>query len=156
MERKLSDLNIEDLEIYVADPMLIKDGITSYTNYTVKGKKVNDPLVRRYRDIDSLRLKLVERWPGIYLPNIPKKQLVGKTDQEIIEIRIELINRFFFKLSKLTDIFNSNEIDFFLQNSNDVNKTLSSLPSQSYEDLLMKYSKVFSDFNEVSITILFT
>lgn len=150
MERAISSDNLDDWEMYVTDPVLNKDGISSYTSYTLKGKKVNEPLVRRYRDFDSLRAKLVERWPGVYIPNIPKKKAVGSKDKEIVEMRIEMINRFNYKLSKLTDIFNSNEIDFFLQNSNDVSKTLNSLPPQTYEDLLLKYSKVFSDYDEVS------
>lgn len=134
--------------LYVTDPELIKDGIGSYTRYTLKGTRVPDPLTRRYRDFDSLRSKLVERWPGIFIPNIPHKKTVGAKDKEVVDLRKEMINRFCTKISEIGCLFNSDEMEYFLQNSSDVSKTLSNMPPQSYSDLLKKYSSTFTDYDE--------
>ena len=64
-------------KLYVTDPVLIKDGITSFMSYSLCGSLVPQQIPRRYRDFDSLRNKLTERWPGVYIPNIPHKKAVG-------------------------------------------------------------------------------
>jgi hypothetical protein len=61
-------------DMYVCDPVYTKEGVKGYTSYTLKGGRVPEPLSRRYRDFDALRKKLVERWPGIFIPNIPHKK----------------------------------------------------------------------------------
>ncbi|MCQ2820933.1 MAG: hypothetical protein MJ252_27055 [archaeon] len=134
--------------IYVSDPVLNKDGITSYTSYTLQGTRVPESLIRRYRDFDSLRSKLQERWPGIFIPNIPHKKTVGAKDKEVVDMRIEMINRFLNKISNIGYLFNSEEMDTFLQSTNDVAKNFDSLPKQSYEDLLKKYSMTFTEFDD--------
>ena len=48
----------EEGDFYVTDPTSTKDGVSSYTSYTVKGKKITDPVIRRYREFDCLRTKL--------------------------------------------------------------------------------------------------
>lgn len=134
--------------IYVSDPVLNKDGITSFTSYTLQGTRVPEALVRRYRDFDALRNKLMERWPGIFIPNIPHKKTVGAKDKEVVDMRIEMINRFLSKVSNIGYLFNSEEMDLFLQSTNDVAKTLNTLAPQTYEDLLRKYSMTFTDFDD--------
>jgi hypothetical protein len=135
-------------EMYVTDPVYTKDGVKGYTSYTLKGSNVPETLNRRYRDFDALRKKLVERWPGVFIPNIPHKKKVGNKGKKIIGMRIEMINRFLKKLSKIDYLINSDEMQLFLQNSSSVSKTLDGLKLQNYEDLLKKYSTAFSDFDE--------
>jgi hypothetical protein len=135
-------------EIYVSDPVYIKEGVKGYTSYTLNGSRVPEALNRRYRDFDALRKKLVERWPGIFIPNIPHKKKVGYKSKRIINLRLEMINRFLKKLSKIEYLFNSEEMDLFLQNSSSVSKTLDGLKVESYEDLLKKYSSAISDYDE--------
>ena len=135
-------------EIYVTDPVYIKDGVKGYTSYTLRGSRVPEPLNRRYRDFDALRKKLVERWPGIFIPNIPHKKKVGNKGKRIIGMRLEMINRFLKKLSKIEYLFNSEEMELFLQNSSSVSKTLDGIKLENYEDLLKKYSMAITDFDE--------
>ena len=145
--------NFEDGDFFVTEPKTSKDGVTSFTSYTVKGKKVPEPVVRRYREFDCLRSKLVERWPGIFIPELPHKKTVGKNDKEVVDLTVEQINRFCAKLANLPHIFNSTETQMFLQNTSDVLKTMNSLPSESYSDMVAKYRQAFPEFDEV---ILFT
>ena len=134
--------------IYVSDPVLNKEGIQSFTSYTLQGTRVPESLIRRYRDFDALRNKLMERWPGVLIPNIPKKKIVGAKDKDIVDMRIEMINRFLSKISNIGYLFNSEEMELFLQNTNDVGKTLSTLKPQTYEDLLNKYNQAFPNIDE--------
>ena len=138
----------DEPELYVADPVYTKDHVKGYTSYTLKGSRVPEPLSRRYRDFDALRKKLVERWPGVYIPNIPHKKMVGNKGKRIIAIRVEMINRFLKKLSKIEYLFNTEEMELFLQNSSNVSKTLDGIKLENYEDLLRKYSEAIKDYDD--------
>ena len=140
--------DVEEPEMYVCDPVKNKDGVKYYTSYTLKGSKVPEPLNRRYRDFDALRKKLVERWPGVFIPNIPHKKKVANKSQRIITMRVEMINRFLKKLCKLDYLVNSEEMELFLQNSSSVTKTLEGVKVEPYDELLKKYSSAFTDYDE--------
>ena len=139
--------------LFVSDPVFNKEGVTGFTSYTLQGSKLPEPLSRRYRDFDALRRKLIERWPGVFIPNIPHKKTVGNKDKEIVGMRIEMINRFLKKLSKIDYLFNSDEMELFLQNSNNVPKTLDSIKEDTYEELLKKYASIFTDYDDNFDTI---
>ena len=145
--------NEEPQQLFVSNPVLNKDGVTTFTSYTLQGAKIPEPLSRRYRDFDALRKKFVERWPGVFIPNIPHKKTVGATDKDIVGLRIEMINRFLKKLSNIDYLFNSDEMELFLQNSNNVPKTLDHIKEDSYQDLLKKYSGTFTDYDDNFDTI---
>ena len=66
--------NEDAVQLYVSDPILNKDGVNQFTSYTLQGAKLPESLSRRYRDFDALRKKFVERWPGVFIPNIPHKK----------------------------------------------------------------------------------
>jgi sorting nexin-1/2 len=140
--------NEEAQPLFVSDPIFNKEGVTGFTSYTLQGSKLPEPLSRRYRDFDALRKKLTDRWPGVYIPNIPHKKTVGNKDKEIVDMRVEMINRFLKKLSKIDYLYNSDEMELFLQNSSNVSKTLDSIKEDTYEELLKKYSSVFTDYDD--------
>jgi len=141
------------VQLYVSDPILNKDGVNQFTSYTLQGAKLPESLSRRYRDFDALRRKFIERWPGIYIPNIPHKKMVGSTDKDIVGLRIEQINRFLKKLSHIDYLFNSDEMELFLQNTSNVPKTLDNIKEDSYQNLLKRYSSVFTDYDDNFDTI---
>ena len=138
----------DEPEIYVCDPVYTKDGVKGHTSYSLKGSRVPEPLIRRYKDFDALRKKLVERWPGIFIPNIPHKKKVGNKGKKIIGLRLKMINRFLNKLSKLEYLFNSEEMELFLQNTSSVSKTLEGIKLENYEDLLKKYTLAFTEYDD--------
>jgi hypothetical protein len=145
--------NEEPVQLYVSDPILNKDGVNQFTSYTLQGAKLPESLSRRYRDFDALRRKFIERWPGIYIPNIPHKKMVGSTDKDIVGLRIEQINRFLKKISHIDYLFNSDEMELFLQNTSNVPKTLDNIKEDSYQNLLKRYSSVFTDYDDNFDTI---
>ena len=42
-------------DIYVSDPVYTKEGVKGHTNYKLKGARVPEELIRRYKDFDALR-----------------------------------------------------------------------------------------------------
>ena len=148
-------MEAESTPLFVSNPVHNKDSITSlgYTTYTLQGSKIPEPLTRRYRDFDALRRKLCERWPGIFIPNIPHKKTVGSTGKEIVDLRIGMINRFLKKISQIEYLYNSDEMELFLQNANNIPKTLDNIKADSYEELLKKYAGIFTDYDDNFDTI---
>lgn len=141
----------EELPLYVSDPVINKEGIggiTTYVSYSLKGSKLQNPLNRRYRDFDALRRKLIERWPGVFIPKLPHKKKIGNKQKEVVEIRIEMINRFLKKLCNIDYLYGSDEVELFLQESSNVPKTLDNIKENTYEELLKKYASVFTDYDD--------
>ena len=93
----------------------------------------------------ALREKLVERWPGIYLPNLPPKVTMGNLEKKVIETRTRVINDFCHKTSKFKFIIDSEELQIFLIKSIDVSKVIYNLPKLNYEEILFRYKKAFPD-----------
>jgi len=128
----------------VSDPLLV-EGIKRYVQYKVTGELVKEPIYRRFSDFYSLREKLVERWPGLYIPNLPPKLTMGNLEKKVIEMRTRVINDFCHKISKFDFILDSDELQIFLIRCNDVSKAISNLPKLNYEEILARYKKIFSD-----------
>lgn len=129
--------------IKVCDPVK-KEGIKTYVTYTIKLSESEEAIYRRYSEFYFLREKLVQRWPGVYIPNVPPKKALGNLKSKTVEFRMKLLNKFCLKLYKFEhSLFNSDEMKiFFTAGDNfDVKKGLSSLPDQTYEELNIKYKK---------------
>ena len=135
-------------EMYVSNPQYIKEGVKGFTFYSLKGTKVPEVLSRRYRDFNALRKKMVEKWPGIYIPKLPDKKKVGAKGQKISPIKIDVINRFLKKISKIKYLMESEEMGLFLHNTSNVEKTLDGIKPPNYEELSKKYFNTFTEYDE--------
>ena len=98
-----------------------------HVQYSLMGTDIQEALKRRYSDFYALHEKLLERWPGIFVPNIPPKVVVGNLDADIIAYRIRLLNRFCLDLSNIKYLYESEEVKLFQSNSNDVAKEIEKL-----------------------------
>ena len=124
-------------------PIYIKineEKVTNNTSYTILGTKISKPIERTFKEFIILREKLVERWPGIIIPSISLK--------ENIEMRIDMLNSFCMKIYQKNYLFNSEEVNIFLKQSNDWVKNLNSLEKLNYERLIKKYSGIFTSFDD--------
>lgn len=72
LDNNVTNFNLLKQAISVSNPTK-KEGIKSYIVYTIKLKNRNDAILRRFSDFFLLREKLIIRWPGVYIPNIPPK-----------------------------------------------------------------------------------
>ena len=98
--------------MYLCNPV-IKDSMKKYVIYSLKGSAIKEDVIRRYSDFFNLRKKLLERWPGVFIPAIPPKKAVGNLDEVTIETRMRLLNSFCYKLSKSSFLFESEEVKLF-------------------------------------------
>ena len=138
--------------MYVFGPML-KEGIKKFVTYQVGGDSLENQITRRYSDFFALREKLQERWPGIYIPNVPPKKAVGNTDSKTIEKRERMLNIFCFKLSTLPYLFNSEEVKVFKTAGTETAKAIQALPKPSYEEIKNRYSQSFENLDEYDLIL---
>jgi hypothetical protein len=138
----------ENIPLYICDPFLNKSSTISFIQYSLKGNLISKPLTRRYSDFFALNKKFYQRWPGILLPNIPPKVYILNLRDNVINLRIKLINKFLLHISKTDYLLNSDEMKCFLDNINNIPKSLDYLPKLSYEDILKKYKSIFINYND--------
>ena len=138
---------LETYPMYIDTP-IIGEGIKKHVQYSLMGTDIQEALKRRYSDFYALHEKLLERWPGIFVPNIPPKVVVGNLDADIIAYRIRLLNRFCLDLSNIKYLYESEEVKLFQSNTNDVAKAIEKLPKLTYSQILDNYKKAFPDFVE--------
>jgi len=146
MDKDINKIELNDRDLYVCDPIEKKDKFGSHIEYTLKGKLIENNIIRRYKEFDAFRAKLNEIYLGLYIPSLPHKQIIGETNKEVVNMRIEMINRFLFKITNLNYIKNSEELNAFLNsNDEDVEKVLKLINSLNYNDLFNKYNEIFGE-----------
>lgn len=128
---------------YVSDPKEEKDSFGKFISYLLKGNKIPEALPRRYREFDLLRTKLVEKFPGIWIPPLPRKKLVGNKSKDTVDLRIEQINRFCRLIGQNQILYEAQETGSFLTNVSSVEKLLNGLPKEKMPEMLERYKKLF-------------
>ena len=67
--------------MYIDNPKKTEKTVGSYIAYTLDGTDITAKLSRRYSDFFALYEKLLQRWPGVYVPRIPPKKITGNLDE---------------------------------------------------------------------------
>ena len=134
--------------MYIDNPKKVDKTVGSYIAYTLDGTDLTEQLVRRYSDFFSLYEKLLQRWPGIYIPRIPPKKITGNQDPNMIKTRMRLLNRFCLNLSNIDYLYKAEETTIFKNNIPEVANSINKLPELSYADLLSRMKEAFPEFNE--------
>lgn len=104
------------------DNPVVKEGgalAKNYIIYDLSGSDKNGSfnVKRRYNEFFELRKKLVENWPGYFIPPIPEKKNTGNMDQKFIKERQHMLNHFMERCAKMQHIFYSEEMQLFLRHS---------------------------------------
>ncbi|MCQ2818110.1 MAG: hypothetical protein MJ252_12660 [archaeon] len=133
--------------MYVTAPKS-HDGVMKYISYTLMGTDVQNQPSRRYSDFFALRERLLERWPGVYIPNIPPKKTIGNTDKKYINKRMRLLNKFCLKLSKFPFLYSSDEVILFQSYGSEVAKALAKASKIRIPEMLEQYKSAFSNYDE--------
>jgi len=104
--------------------------IQGHIKYTVTGEDASGAFeeVRRYKEFFALRNVLLQRWPGVYIPAIPEKKMVGNKDDDFVEERRTLLERFMKEICKYEYLIYSQEFKVFARDNGDVEKILTQLP----------------------------
>jgi hypothetical protein len=159
---------ITGIVVRVDNPQM-KDGGAfgkNYTVYDVTGSDRNGTFTvkRRYNEFNELRRKLVENWPGYFIPPIPEKKTTGNTNPEFVKQRQHMLDHFMTRCAKMQHIFYSDEMQMFLRfNGSDLVKSLAGIktltPTQMYERnraLFPEYDKDLTDKVERSVKKYFS
>lgn len=133
--------------MFVKDPFVV-DGIRGYVSYNLTGPKITTQgATRRYSDFYALREYLVKSWKGFYIPGIPPKKLVGKTEKDTTNMRCRLLNNFLRRISSIPHLSQSKEVQAFMDNkSGEIQKVLDKLPKKDYEQLYDTLKKIYPNF----------
>ena len=70
----------------VGEPVTVKSGMSEYHNYPILGRdSVGDiECNRRFSEFYDFRTMLIHRFPGLYIPPIPKKATTGNRNNTVI------------------------------------------------------------------------
>lgn len=149
---KFSDVNLDEPIKEEVDPRIklfsvsnpVKSG--GHIKYSVSGVDMDGPFdeVRRYRDFFALKNGLTQRWPGIFIPALPEKKLVGNNDDKFVEERTNLLERFMKELAKYDYLTTSKEFKIFARDKGDLDKILNNLVKQTPMQVLEKYRLNFN------------
>ena len=134
--------------MYIASPQKTDKAIGSYISYTMDGTDITEKLTRRYSDFYALYEKLVQRWPGIYIPRVPPKKITGNLDPSVIKTRMRLLNRFSLNLSNIEYLYKAEETNIFRNNIPDVANAINKLPELSLSEILTRMKEAFPEYNE--------
>ena len=134
--------------MYLENPEKHEKNIGSFISYTLNGKNITEKMSRRYSDFFALYEKLLQRWPGVYIPKIPPKLMTKNTSRKKIKTRMRLLNRFCLNLSNIDYLYNSEETNIFKGNSQDIANLINKLPELNLEDLLSRMRDAFPQYNE--------
>lgn len=120
--------------------------IGGHMKYTVTGIDADGSFedVRRFSQFFALKNALQNRWPGIYIPALPEKKLVGNNEVKFVEERRNLLERFMKELAKFDYLIHSKEFKIFAREKGDVEKILNGLVKQSPMQILEKYRLNFN------------
>lgn len=121
----------------VTDPVKV----SGHIKYTVTGIDDEGEFKeqRRFREFHALSIVLRTRWPGCYVPAIPEKKLLNSNDQQFIEDRRQLLERFVKEIAKFDYIVFSKEFKVFVRGQGEIDKVLQALPKQTPLQVLEKY-----------------
>ena len=119
------------------------EGVSGFTVYSVETSISKKTVLKRYSEFYNFRKKLTQRWPGIYVPALPEKKVIGNKDNKFIETRCKLLELFLKKLLYLKHFRKSEELKIFLSESNNVEVILEKLSSKSEEEIMIRYKSAF-------------
>ena len=74
---------------------------------------------RRYSDFHELRNKMVENWPGIFIPGLPEKKKMGNLEEKFVKERQECLDNFCKEIALRPYLYHSEEFQLFIRNPGD-------------------------------------
>lgn len=86
---------------------------------------------RRFKEFYALKNSLASRWPGVYIPAIPEKKLVGNNDDKFIEERRNMLERFMKEIAKYDYLIHSKEFKIFARDRGDLDKIFTTMGRQT-------------------------
>ncbi|KAJ0406251.1 hypothetical protein ATCC90586_008209 [Pythium insidiosum] len=123
------------IQITVNEPMKQGEGMNAYISYKIS-TATNRPqftksafsVIRRYSDFVWLHANLSAMYPGVVVPPLPEKLLVGRFSPEFIESRRRALQLFLQRCSMHPELQHSEHLTTFLEASDELLTTFKSDP----------------------------
>lgn len=130
------------------------DATLGWVQYQVKGK---DSLgewegMRRFNHFYLLHEVLQQRWPGIYLPKLPRKKLTGRFDVNFIGERRYFLERYIRKLGRMEFLMDTEEFIVFSRPNGDIEQVYKRMGRLSSQSIVERLQRLMG-LNENSFTV---
>lgn len=141
---------ISNITVKVDNPQTKAAGALS-KNYTVYDVNGNDKdgifsVKRRFSDFFELRARLLENWPGFFIPPLPEKQNTGNMNVDFIKYRQSLLDHFMQRCGRMPHIFYSEEMQLFLRTTTDnLSKQLAAIKPLSPTKMYKRNKELFPE-----------
>ena len=119
----------------------------NYVMYHLEGSMLSEIVDRRYSDFWTLREKLLQNWPCIYVPGLPPKKMIGNLEEDFIHLRTKQLNHFLKEMNVFDEFDNCKEIIAFAGSDVKNKNAMHTLVVEDYPTILKKYRRVFPDYN---------
>ena len=117
--------NDGEIELHVGEPVLVKKGLTEHHEYPVMGRDSLGEIEcqRRFQNFYDFRSMLCNRFPGLYIPPVPRKTNMSQTnakDEGIVRERKYFLDLFLKECCSLRYLAQSKELQIFLRPQGDL------------------------------------
>lgn len=109
--------------------------------YRIKGRdNLGDiDVTRRYKEFFMFRETLFSRYPGIFIPPIPPKQVSGNKEENFLEERRYFLDQFLGVICRTYALCKTPEIQVFLRPQGKVEESLKYLSATNTDKVLSFY-----------------
>lgn len=153
----LKDLGLskeKDPSIKVCEPRLMQTQEAKKAKYFLNPSKYvqfkvsckNCEVYKRFKDFDKFRELIQSKWPGIYIPPLPPKNLVKEFDQHYVENRRKQLEYFLIKLSNYDFIYDSLDFDIFLKQDKAYTKIQVMGQEPTTEQISLRLTQTFAHY----------
>ena len=123
-----------------------------YVVYIITGNIIQGELKRRFSEFFAFYEKLKQRWPGVYIPPISKKQMFSNFELDTLHKRKYQLDRFVRELYKIPYLFESQESKIFFSKeygigtNNDLIKSINKLTEFSKRQIFENFENNIKPF----------
>jgi sorting nexin-1/2 len=133
----------------VGQPSLLKDKYVVYLTRGVDRNNYKWEANRRYNEFFALKEAFSRSWPGIYIPYMPSKKIIGNRDVKFIIERRYFLERFYMQMSRYDYLIYGPEWALFCHpregpKEGDLATQLKTLQPPSYLQMLHNFMVVFN------------
>eukprot|EP00164_Ancoracysta_twista_P004810 GFYU01006530.1.p1 GENE.GFYU01006530.1~~GFYU01006530.1.p1 ORF type:complete len:434 (-),score=165.52 GFYU01006530.1:176-1477(-) len=149
------------IEVFISDPQKHGEGtMHAYISYKVTTQTTLQyfnhsqfHVVRRYRDFVWLHTQLGESYPGVIIPPIPEKILVGRFSTEIIESRRRALETFLNRVGRHPELVESEAFHAFLEKGDDTFEDHKNVVAQRRKsrDLMQGAKELWTQFSNTVV-----
>ena len=136
--------NDGEIDLQVGEPVLVKKGVTEHHEYPVLGRDSLGDIEcnRRFSHFHDFRSMLVNRFPGLYIPPVPRKTNLSQTsakDEKITRERKYFLDLFLKECCSLRYLAQSKELQIFLRPQGDLSQLMQKQFRPKLSDVLVTY-----------------